>query len=113
MNFLALLQKKIIMKIWKQMAADEPGRSGNYNEERAGNNGMKNRSGGDEDLPGYPHYPSSEDIMNPSTGAKKVSADPDEINRNNAFQRDRSMSEELPLKGTEDFEEDDDLRIVP
>lgn len=29
----------------------------------------------DRDLPGYPHYPPEEDIMNPQTGYKKVSAD--------------------------------------
>src|SRR5688500_19003286 len=106
--------KRNIMTIGKQMATDEPnGRSGDYdNEERAGNNGMKNRSRGDEDFPGYPHYPSSEDIMNPSNGAKKISADPDEINRNNAFQSDRNTGEETPLKGVEDFEDDDDLKIV-
>lgn len=29
----------------------------------------------DKDLPGYPHYPPEEDIMNPKSGFKKIHAD--------------------------------------
>ena len=37
----------------------------------------KKRRNNDEqrDLPGYPHYPPEEDIMNPQSGFKKISAD--------------------------------------
>jgi hypothetical protein len=31
--------------------------------------------GDDRDLPGYPHYPPEEDIMNPQSGFKKIPAD--------------------------------------
>ena len=66
------------------------------------------------DFPGYPHYPASEDLLNPANGARKVSADPDELNRQNAFSATRKRTdEEQSIAPLEDEEEmDDELEIV-
>lgn len=69
----------------------------------------------DEQFPGYPHYSSAEDIMHEPIGARKVSTDPDDINRDNAYMAtgDRN-SDEKPMSALEDEEEtDDDVVIVP
>lgn len=63
-----------------------------------------------KDLPGYPHYPPDEDIMNPQHGFKKIAADEELANST------RLSSQAVNEKtGTdENVEEDtDDLRIVP
>jgi hypothetical protein len=63
----------------------------------------------DRDLPGYPHYPPEEDIMNPQTGYKKISADEELANS-------KSLSGRTLNKQGEPTEnprtEGDDIRIV-
>lgn len=65
----------------------------------------------DKDLPGYPHYPSDEDITNPENGFKKVSADEELANS-------RSLSSQS-LKNRQENDnavqpdDEDDLGIVP
>lgn len=64
----------------------------------------------DQDLPGYPHYPSDEDITNPENGFRKVSADEELANSNR-------LSAQALNKGnaegeSESNEEEDDLGIV-
>lgn len=74
----------------------------------------ENQQRGDEDLPGYPHYPSSEDITHPSNGVKKVTLDPDEISRGQ--NPSEIPNEERTDKGTMGNmidEEEDELLIVP
>lgn len=79
------------------------------------NNDNDKRSGGndqDRDLPGYPHYPADEDIMNPQSGFKKISADEELANS-------RSLSERAiganKAEGSNDSladDDDDDIKIV-
>lgn len=65
----------------------------------------------DRDFPGYPHYPSSQDITHPSNGMKKVDSDPDTLNR-----KTRAADTEKPLEAEINpapvGEEEDDLGIV-
>lgn len=65
----------------------------------------------DRDLPGYPHYPSDEDIMNPQSGFKKISADEELANSRSLSSRnlrDRAEGEE----NTRIDDEDDEIKIV-
>lgn len=76
------------------------------NKDRAGN-----EQGNDRDLPGYPHYPSDEDIMNPQSGFKKISAD-EELANSKAL-----SGRKLNVRGEEDDvsrvdDEDDEIKIV-
>src|SRR5688500_16283011 len=65
----------------------------------------------DKDLPGYPHYPSEDDIMNPQHGFKKVAAD--EELANSARLSSRSIDQKKnSTDSLEPVEEDDDLKIV-
>lgn len=68
----------------------------------------------DDEFPGYPHYPASEDIMNSDSGARKVSTDPDEINRANAYSANHGRdSDEKPVSPLQEEDEtEDDLIIV-
>ncbi|MBL7699488.1 MAG: hypothetical protein JNK79_15085 [Chitinophagaceae bacterium] len=62
------------------------------------------------DLPGYPHYPPDEDIMNPQTGFKKISADEELANSKNLSRqsiKDRHDNDNERLQN-----EEDDLKIV-
>ena len=63
-----------------------------------------------KDLPGYPHYPPEEDIMNPQTGFKKISADEELANS-------RSLSSRVINNKSEDTggnttNQDDEIKIV-
>lgn len=74
------------------------------------------RDGGDEEFPGYPHYPSSEDITHPSNGVKKVSADLDQVSRNQNLSnvREEDTGGNPGMAGSDLIEDDDDdLVIVP
>jgi hypothetical protein len=63
----------------------------------------------DRDLPGYPHYPPEEDIMNPQSGFKKISAD-DEIANSKSLS---SRSINNPVEPAESSKDDgDDIKIV-
>src|SRR5688500_9391246 len=69
----------------------------------------RNQSEEDRDLPGYPHYPPEEDIMNPQLGLKKIHADEELANS-------RSLSSRI-VSSKEDSEEitgadDDQIKIV-
>ena len=74
----------------------------------------KNRAGKNEDqtgrdLPGYPHYPPDEDIMNPQTGYKKINADDELANSKNLSRlsiKNRQESDDTSR------DEEDDLKIV-
>lgn len=68
------------------------------------------QSGEKKDLPGYPHYPTEDDIMNPQKGFKKISADEELANSTRLSGRalnDKQHSGEEP--GASD---NDDLGIV-
>lgn len=65
----------------------------------------------DKDLPGYPHYPPEEDIMNPRHGFKKVTADEELANSMRLSSR---VVNEKTRKGEpeERTDNEDDLGIV-
>ncbi|MFL5811769.1 MAG: hypothetical protein ACJ749_19760 [Flavisolibacter sp.] len=88
----------------------------------------------DQDFPGYPHYPSKEDIMDQRTGAKKVDVNVEDLassrnasgvsqrfsagnerekNEDTRAQRGAPDDEDLDLRmGTEADVDDDDLAIL-
>lgn len=72
------------------------------------NRGGKNEEQTGRDLPGYPHYPPDEDIMNPQTGYKKIHAD-DEIANSKNLSR---LSIKDTQAGDEGTDEDDEIKIV-
>jgi hypothetical protein len=67
----------------------------------------------DNDFPGYPHYPASEDILNPANGARQIPGDPDKIDRSNPFAQEEVFLPAEPMQPVHDDEDmEDDLRIV-
>lgn len=69
------------------------------------------QGGEDRDLPGYPHYPPEDDIMNPQHGFKKISADEELANSRRLSSQsinERSGAGDSDVRG----ERDDDLDIV-
>ena len=77
----------------------------NKNKGRAGN-----QNDNDRDLPGYPHYPSDEDIMNPQSGFRKISADEELANSRNLSSRAiRDNGEDAESRVDDDS---DDIKIV-
>lgn len=74
-----------------------------------------------DDLPGYPHYPSSEDILNPSSGMNRVEVDVEHITRGgNVADADMGVPPVIPplnameQPATDEVGDDeDDLGIVP
>lgn len=64
----------------------------------------------DNDLPGYPHYPSEDDIMNPQHGFKKVAADEELANSKSLS--GRAVNERTNPDDIEPREDDDEIRIV-
>ena len=67
-----------------------------------------------EDFPGYPHYPSKEDIMHPANKMEKVAPDPEKLTRSGAYLDPKSLDKPVSssLDTSSDLE-DDDLMIVP
>ena len=63
----------------------------------------------DRDLPGYPHYPPEEDIMNPQSGFKKIPADEELANSKSLSSRNLKKTTQ-PNDNPGD--EADDIRIV-
>src|SRR5690349_11023650 len=74
------------------------------------NDNEKKQPRQDQDLPGYPHYPSEEDIMNPKHGYKKIAADEELANSarlsRNAVERQANTDENIEPA------DDDDIKIV-
>ena len=78
-------------------------------------NSEEKRSGKEnerDNLPGYPHYPPSEDIMNPANGFQKTVADSEHLTRSGKYMPHES-SRINPSEGTMEEEAYDDLGIVP
>ena len=63
-----------------------------------------------KDLPGYPHYPPEEDIMNPQTGFKKISADEELANSRSLSSRVVNHKSDETAGNTAD--QDDEIKIV-
>jgi hypothetical protein len=69
-----------------------------------------NRAQDDKDLPGYPHYPSEDDIMNPQRGFKKIAAD-DEL-ANSRRLSGNALNRQPNNDDNPEPEESDELKIV-
>jgi hypothetical protein len=63
----------------------------------------------DEDFPGYPHQPASEDIMNPSNHTQRVNADVDAYSKQ---ELGRMHLDTTKAEGATPTNEEDDLGIV-
>ncbi len=68
----------------------------------------------DEDFPGYPHYPASDDIMNPSSEMERIPVDVEKLTPSDRLAG--SIQPEITTSIGETFQKpgtEDDLRIVP
>lgn len=76
-------------------------------------NDKKNRQTPDNpntDLPGYPHYPPQDDIMNPQHGFKKINADEELANSKKIS--GRIVGENKSENANQEQEENDDIKII-
>jgi hypothetical protein len=86
------------------------------NNERTNRNrpNEKNENESDRDLPGYPHYPASEDILDPNNGFVKTGTDVEDLansTRLSSLAAGRGQEPETTEGRTD--EDDDDVKIVP
>ncbi len=72
-------------------------------------NTNKERTG--QGFPGYPHYPSEEDITNPGNGNRKINADVEELA--NSKRLSSQLNDENTRQNISERDADDDIRIVP
>ncbi len=54
-----------------------------------------NKNEQERDFPGYPHYPSEEDITNPGNGNRKVNLDAEELANSNRLSAARASDERV------------------
>jgi hypothetical protein len=69
-----------------------------------------------EDLPGYPHYPASEDILNPSNDMERLNVNVENIARGgkvNDLTPETGVAASGMNRTQDDLDEEDDLGIVP
>lgn len=78
--------------------------------DRDKNNDPDQTPDNERDLPGYPHYPPDEDIMNPQSGFKKISAD-EEVTTSRDLTT-RTLKGRLDEDVTNLRNDEDDLKIV-
>jgi len=83
------------------------GQPANQNDKGASTN--RNVQG--DDLPGYPHYPANEDIMNPGNGAVKIGTDVEAL-ANSRRLSGIALAAEVSAKAVTSDEQYDDLGIV-
>lgn len=77
--------------------------------DRDQDNNKRPRGEQDKDLPGYPHYPPEEDIMNPQHGFKKLHADEELANSKSLSSRNINNKPETDENPRTD---EDDIKIV-
>jgi hypothetical protein len=77
----------------------------NQDKNKPGKSGENER-----DLPGYPHYPPDEDIMNPQTGFKKIHAD--EELANSKTLSSRVLNQQNEGSDENPGNDDDEIKIV-
>lgn len=75
-------------------------------------NQSSDKSNENEDLPGYPHYPSNEDILNPENGLRKIRGDVEDLANSNAISRRTASDRDLSSDAIEDRNDDDEVKIV-
>jgi hypothetical protein len=76
------------------------------------NQGSDKRKNND-DLPGYPHYPAEEDILNPGNGMKKVGGDVEDLANSNALSRRGASGKDISTDTIENISDKDEIGIVP
>ena len=64
------------------------------------------------DFPGYPHYPSEEDITNPGNGNRKVNADVEGLANSKRLSA-QALNEENTRQDISERDADDEIHIVP
>jgi hypothetical protein len=72
-----------------------------------------NESTGDQDFPGYPHYPPKEDIMHPANKMEKLSPDPERLTKSGAYIDPKSIDKPVSSSLDTAADIDEDLVIVP
>jgi len=66
-----------------------------------------------QDFPGYPHYPSREDIMHPANKLEKVSADEESLTRSGAYLDKKNVTQPVAEFRDTSVDDEDELLIVP
>ena len=66
-----------------------------------------------EQFPGYPHYPASEDIMHPASKMEKISPDPEKLTRSGAYLDTKNLDKPVSSSLDTAADTEDDLIIVP
>jgi len=77
-----------------------------------GTDNKRNAADGDRDLPGYPHYPSGDDITNPATGNQKVRTDMEDIGNSKRLSPDADNERRVRINEAVPDDDTDDLGIV-
>lgn len=80
------------------------------------NNPRSRNNSQDEDFPGYPHYPSEEDIMNPKSEMERVKMDVENLAPTDKLATARQQPASTAIDetaGSRASADDEDLRIVP
>lgn len=83
-------------------------RTPNENSDDINYNQNSERGRGDEDFPGYPHYPASEDIMNPANQVERVSVDVENLAPTGSIPKMPATAAGNTALGSSD----DDIKIV-
>ncbi len=77
-----------------------------------GADNKRNAADGDRNLPGYPHYPSGDDITNPANGNKKVNTDVEDIGNSKRLSPDADNERRVRVNEVVPKDDSDDLGIV-
>ena len=67
----------------------------------------------DNDFPGYPHYPASEDIMNPANNLQRVPVDVENLAPSGALPNQATTKKSASGDLGSSHQSDDEIRIVP
>jgi hypothetical protein len=77
------------------------------------NRDRNDESGSESEFPGYPHYPASEDIMNPANQVQRVAIDVENLAPTGAVGKKPENANPSGSFTTAQNSNEDDLKIVP
>ena len=104
-------------KEYQDQRTDGAGNSREYDQFDTSKNEGQPQTGerSDDEFPGYPHYPPSEDIMNPANHIERVPVDVENLAPTGALTNQPTVKK--PATGTGELvsaqQSEDDIRIVP
>jgi hypothetical protein len=76
------------------------------------NTGSQNSRAEENGFPGYPHYPSGDDITNPEHGNKKVSTDVESLGNSRRLSPEADSEQRVRVNESVPEDDSDDLGIV-